>query len=76
MIRDKRNTILFQMEVSVGDVVLPGDILKNIASVNDKETIVLGPGLRRDANIVYMCKAGVLKKREPCIYYIDNYQKR
>lgn len=64
------------MEVSVDDVVMPGDVIKDILSSNKKETIVLGPGLRREADTVFVCKAGILKKRHPAIYYVDSYQKR
>lgn len=64
------------MEVNKGDVVLPGDMLKDIALNNEKEIVILGPGLRRDNDAVFVCKAGVLKKREPAVYYVDSYQKR
>lgn len=64
------------MEVSVGDVVMPGDTVKDVATINKKETIILGPGLRREADTVYAFKAGILKKGESTIYYVDNYQKR
>lgn len=64
------------MEVTVNDVVMPGDVIKDILSSNKKETIVLGPGLRREADAVFICKAGILKKRNPAIYYVDSYQKR
>ncbi|XP_043504990.1 exosome complex component RRP40 [Polistes fuscatus] len=63
------------MEVKVNDVVMPGDIVKDIKN-DAKEKIILGPGLRREADTVYICKAGTLKKRAPAIYYVDNYQKR
>lgn len=62
--------------MNVSDVVLPGDHLRDIASVNEKEIVILGPGLRRDGDAVFVCKAGVLKKREPAVYYVDSYQKR
>lgn len=69
------------MEVNVGDVVMPGDSLKNTMPVkkegkNEKEIVILGPGLRREGDAVFICKAGVLKKREPAVYYVDSYQKR
>ncbi|XP_071856588.1 exosome complex component Rrp40 [Bombus fervidus] len=64
------------MEVSVGDVVMPGDTIKDITTINKKETIILGPGLRREADTVFAYKAGVLKKTEPAVYYVDSYQKR
>lgn len=64
------------IEVSVGDTVMPGDIVKDIATINKKETIILGPGLRREADTVFAYKAGVLKKTDPAVYYVDSYQKR
>jgi len=65
----------------VGDVVMPGDSLSNIApgkkeKRNEKEIVILGPGLRREGDAVLVCKAGVLRKREPAVYYVDSYQKR
>lgn len=69
------------MEVSVGDVVMPGDSLKDIKSIkkegkNERENVILGPGLRREGDKVYVCKAGILKRRDPAVYYVDSYQKR
>lgn len=64
------------MEVNKGDVVLPGDRIKDITLSNEKEIVILGPGLRRDDDTVFVCKAGILKKREPAVYYVDSYQKR
>ncbi|XP_047359898.1 exosome complex component RRP40 [Vespa velutina] len=64
------------MEVNVDDVVMPGDIVKDIFKNDVKETVVLGPGLRREADTVFICKAGILKKRSPAVYYVNNYQKR
>ncbi|XP_058806163.1 exosome complex component RRP40 [Phymastichus coffea] len=63
------------MEVSVGDVVMPGDKVKDIESVSDKQRVILGPGLRTDGANVYACKAGILKKRT-AVYFVDSYQKR
>lgn len=64
------------MEVPVNDVVLPGDICKEITTIGEKNKIILGPGIRKEANNVYSTKAGVLKKRHPITYWVDNYQKR
>ncbi|KZC13273.1 PREDICTED: exosome complex component RRP40 [Dufourea novaeangliae] len=64
------------MEVNVGDVVMPGDVVRDIATINKKETIILGPGLRREADTVFAYKAGILKKTDPAVYYVDSYQKR
>ncbi|XP_078045702.1 exosome complex component Rrp40 [Augochlora pura] len=64
------------MEISVGDVAMPGDVVKDIATINKKETIILGPGLRRESDMVFAYKAGILKKTNPAVYYVDSYQKR
>ncbi|KAJ8674033.1 hypothetical protein QAD02_005295 [Eretmocerus hayati] len=63
------------MEISVEDVVMPGDRIKCIELADKKQKIILGPGLRPDGEKVYACKAGILKKRIS-IYYVDSYQKR
>lgn len=65
----------------MSDVVMPGDSLKDIKSMkkegrNERENVILGPGLRREGDRVYVCKAGILKKRDPAVYYVDSYQKR
>lgn len=64
------------MEVFVGDVVVPGDIVRDIVTTKEKERVILGPGLRRDGELVYATKAGVLRKRKPAVFYVDSYQKR
>ncbi|KAL0125127.1 hypothetical protein PUN28_004339 [Cardiocondyla obscurior] len=69
------------MEINVDDTVMPGDSLGNVASLkkegkNEKEVVILGPGLRREGEAVLVCKAGILRKREPAVYYVDSYQKR
>ena len=63
------------IHAKVNEVVLPGDVLKNIDNKDSKFTVILGPGLRRDGDLVYACKAGLLRKRSN-IYYVDSYQKR
>ncbi|XP_015115017.1 exosome complex component RRP40 [Diachasma alloeum] len=63
------------MEVSPEEVAMPGDVIK-ITTDNPKQKIVIGPGLRREGETIYACKAGILKKRAPSIYYVDSYQRR
>ena len=63
----------------VGDVVLPGDEMEiHIDSENadDKSSIVIGPGLRQNLDSVVATKPGVLRFREPAVYWIDCHQKR
>ncbi|XP_014369116.2 exosome complex component RRP40 [Papilio machaon] len=64
------------MKVSVGDVVLPGDYCEEISAAGEKSKVIVGPGLRKESNHVYVTKAGVLKKKNPNTYWVDYYQKR
>ncbi|OWR43935.1 exosome complex component RRP40 [Danaus plexippus] len=64
------------MKASIGDVVLPGDYCEEITVAGEKTKVIIGPGLRRELDRVYITKAGVLKKRNPCTYWVDSYQKR
>ncbi|XP_034832047.1 exosome complex component RRP40 [Maniola hyperantus] len=64
------------MKVSIGDVVLPGDYCEEISTIGEKSRVIIGPGLRKEVDRVYITKAGVLKKRNPSTYWIDSYQKR
>lgn len=56
-------------------VVVPGDIVDDI-DLSKNTRIILGPGLKRDGDKIYTCKAGILHKKEPRTYWIDNHQKR
>lgn len=64
------------MKVSIGEVVLPGDFCEEITAVGEKGKVILGPGLRKDIDKVFMTKAGTLRKRHPNTYWVDNHQKR
>ncbi|CAK1551330.1 unnamed protein product [Leptosia nina] len=64
------------MKVKVGDVVLPGDYCDEIASVGAKSKVLIGPGLKKEIDHVFVTKAGVLKKRNPSTFWVDSYQKR
>lgn len=64
------------MKVAIDDVVLPGDFCQDIIVAGEKSRVLLGPGLRKDLEKVYVTKAGVLRKRAPNTYWVDSYQKR
>ncbi|XP_067011110.1 exosome complex component RRP40 [Anabrus simplex] len=65
------------MNVTVGDVVLPGDYVGEISTECDKSHCILGPGLRLHSDKVIVCKSGILKKKSPNTYYVDcSHQKR
>ena len=64
------------MAAHMDKIVMPGDKVDNLQKSESSQKVILGPGLRADSEDVYCCKAGVLKFREPNVYWIDTYQKR
>ncbi|XP_038220708.1 exosome complex component RRP40 [Zerene cesonia] len=64
------------MKVVIGDVVLPGDYCDEISTVGAKSKVVIGPGLRKETDHVFVTKPGVLRKRNPNTFWVDSYQKR
>lgn len=63
------------MSVSVGDVVIPGDIVEGICRSESKGKVIVGHGLRRIADQIVVCKSGVLQKRKST-YWVDANEKR
>ncbi|WAR23428.1 EXOS3-like protein [Mya arenaria] len=60
----------------VGKVFLPGDKLENLNVSEKTSKAILGPGLRQEAEEIVVSKPGVLRHKEPNIYWIDSHQKR
>lgn len=67
----------------IGEVLLPGDVFSfsvpegGDASVTIKsEKIICGPGLRRNGEEVQVCKSGILRHKQPNLYWIDTQQRR
>ncbi|XP_071800401.1 exosome complex component RRP40-like [Asterias amurensis] len=60
----------------VNDTVLPGDDLSYLLVSSKGKKLRLGPGLRQETDSVVSCKCGILRKKEPNVYWIDNHQKR
>lgn len=63
------------MEVNVGEVVLPGDIIQ-APNTSDKEKLVLGPGLCRHMDNILITTSGVLRKKARNVYWVDSHRKR
>ncbi|XP_040273211.1 exosome complex component RRP40 [Bufo bufo] len=74
---------------AVGEVVLPGDVLFLPAPVTDaplslsaassatkRMRVVCGPGLTRHGEDLQVTKCGLLRHREPAVYWVDSHQKR
>ena len=56
-------------------MVYPGDEVE--VKKRDQKEIVIGPGLRKDAeNCMLATKCGVLKQRENNFFWIDSHMKR
>lgn len=60
----------------VGQVFLPGEILKNLKESEKTSKVVLGPGLRQESEEIVVSKPGTLRFKEPNIYWVDCHQKR
>lgn len=67
----------------VGEVLLPGDEFTFEAEENISlsapvraDKAVCGPGLRRCGDRLLVCKSGVLRHKEPNVFWIDSQQKR
>jgi hypothetical protein len=62
---------------AVGHVVLPGDVVKVYKIETDSSIkIVLGPGVRQLSDSIVVTKPGLLRFREPAVYWVDSHQKR
>lgn len=61
---------------SVGKVVLPGDTIEQLRESEATQKVIVGPGLRRQADSVVVSKPGILRFREPNVYWVDSHQKR
>jgi exosome complex component RRP40 len=57
-------------------VVLPGDNIEHLRESESTKKIILGPGLRTEGDHVFACKPGILRFREPNVYWVDTHQKR
>jgi len=62
-----------EVEGKAGRLVLPGDV---IVQVTSETKLKIGPGLRRDNDVVVASKAGVLQFKKPSTVWVDGTQKR
>ncbi|XP_026187119.1 exosome complex component RRP40 [Mastacembelus armatus] len=71
------------LKEKVGQVLLPGDEFlfeaENTISLTGHvkaEKVVCGPGLRRSGDRVLVCKSGVLRHKQPNMFWVDSQQRR
>ncbi|CAH2293686.1 exosome complex component RRP40 isoform X1 [Pelobates cultripes] len=77
-----------RMEDAIGQVVLPGDVLLLPGQSQDaplslsgapqvaRVKVVCGPGLLRRGDDLQVSKCGLLRHKEPSVYWVDSQQKR
>ena len=61
---------------SEGDVLLPGDIITDLKESESSGKTILGPGLRREVEAIVTYRPGVLKFKDPNVYWVDSHHKR
>ncbi|XP_034399570.1 exosome complex component RRP40 [Cyclopterus lumpus] len=66
-----------------GEVLLPGDEFSfeaedtiSLAGPVKPEKVVCGPGLRRSGDRLLVCKSGVLRHKQPNMFWVDSQQRR
>ncbi|KAM4709055.1 exosome complex component RRP40 [Discoglossus pictus] len=76
-----------QVKDAVDKVVLPGDVLllspqpeASILSLSSsapgKQRVVSGPGLMRQGDGLLVSKCGLLRHKDPAVYWVDSQQRR
>lgn len=67
----------------VGEVLLPGDAFSfqaddtiSLSGPVKPEKVVCGPGLRQSGDRLLVSKSGVLRHKQPNVFWIDSQQRR
>lgn len=75
--------MLSALKDKVGQILVPGDEFCcgaedtiPLSARVQPEKVVCGPGLRRSADRLQVCKSGVLRHKEPNVFWMDSQQKR
>lgn len=71
------------LKEKVGEVLLPGDEFSfdtddtiSLTEHTKPEKVLCGPGLRRSGDRLVVCKSGVLRHKQPNVFWIDSQQRR
>ncbi|XP_046982409.1 exosome complex component RRP40-like [Schistocerca americana] len=64
------------MDVSVGDVVIPGDNFAGLPSPPGKTQSVIGPGLRLETDKVIVSRCGIIRQKGANTYFVDGYHQK
>lgn len=75
--------MLRSLTEKVGQVLVPGDEFScqadgtiSLTEPARPEKVLCGPGLRRSGDRLLVCKSGVLRHKEPNMFWMDSQQKR
>ena len=61
---------------AAGCVYLPGDVVNDLKQSENSGKTILGPGLKKESEQVRVIRPGVLRFKDPNVYWIDCHQKR
>ncbi|XP_044730744.1 exosome complex component RRP40 [Chrysoperla carnea] len=65
------------MKVKNEDIVIPGDIInEDCLKIDKKMKIIIGPGLKKVGNEIFITNSGILRKKNPNTFWVDFYQRR
>uniref|UniRef100_A0A672KSN8 Ribosomal RNA-processing protein 40 n=1 Tax=Sinocyclocheilus grahami TaxID=75366 RepID=A0A672KSN8_SINGR len=70
------DTVHACFEEKIGEVLLPGDVFSFRLPESGDGSIKTGPGLRRNGEEVQVYKSGILRHKQPNMYWIDSQQRR
>ena len=68
-------TIILNMD-KIGDIVFPGEVLDDLKQSEKSGKSIIGPGLIYHSSIITVSKPGILKFKEPNVYWVDSVEKR
>lgn len=83
----KKLKMLKSLTEKVGQVLVPGDQFScgpdeteaaviSLTEASRPQKVLCGPGLRRCGDRLLVCKSGVLRHKQPNVFWMDSQQKR
>lgn len=64
-------------QLKIGSILLPGDDIRQVTDQhNDAKQVIIGPGLRREGERILVIKPGILRFKDPGVFWIDSHLKR
>lgn len=60
----------------VNTLFMPGQTIDNLKALEGTLKVVLGPGLQIQGSTVVVTKVGILRFKEPNVYWLDSHQRR